>query len=139
ATCLERVRRKADTTDERLKADTTDERLKADTTDERLKADTTDERVGRPFQGRLRIGIDISRSLGEATGVGIYASSLVDALAEIDPDNDYVLYPYFWDCFPPDFRIARAPARPNFRLRTENAPIEKIQQRWMSQPADAAA
>lgn len=96
--------------------------------------------VGRPFQGRrLKIGIDISRSIGEATGVGIYASSLVDALAEIDPVNEYVLYPYFWECFPPDFRKAHAPARPNFTLRSENAPLAKIQQQWMSQRPDAAA
>jgi len=95
--------------------------------------------VGRPFQGRLKIGIDISRSVGEATGVGIYASSLVNALAEIDPVNEYVLYPYFWECFPPEFRSAHAPARPNFRLRSENAPLAKIQQQWMSQPPDAAA
>jgi glycosyltransferase involved in cell wall biosynthesis len=97
--------------------------------------------VERPSlgRGRLRIGIDISRSIGEATGVGIYASSLVDALAEIDPVNDYVLYPYFWECFPPEFRNAHAPARPNFSLRTENASLAKIQQRWMSQRPDAAA
>jgi len=87
----------------------------------------------------LRIGIDISRSVGEATGVGMYASSLVDALAEIDPVNEYVLYPYFWECFPPEFRSVHAPARPNFRLRTDNAPLAKIQQQWMSQRPDAAA
>ena len=93
----------------------------------------------RAPQRRLKIGIDISRSIGEATGVGIYASSLVDALAEVDPVNEYVLYPYFWECFPPNFRAARAPARPNFRVRMEDAPLDRIQQRWMSQTADAAA
>lgn len=88
---------------------------------------------------RLTIGIDISRSINEATGVGVYASSLVKALAEVDPINEYVLYPYFWDCFPPNFRSAHAPKQPNFHVRSEDAPLAKIQQRWMSQPADAAA
>ncbi|HXD74235.1 MAG TPA: glycosyltransferase family 1 protein, partial [Vicinamibacterales bacterium] len=72
-------------------------------------------------------------------GVGIYASSLVNALAEVDPVNEYVLYPYFWECFPSNFRDARAPAQPNFSVRTESAPLARIQERWMSLPPDKAA
>ncbi|MBI3490806.1 MAG: glycosyltransferase [Acidobacteria bacterium] len=87
----------------------------------------------------LRVGIDISRTIGESTGVGSYAASLVDALADIDHTNQYLLYPYFWECFPPAFRSARVPSQPNFRLWTRDAPLEKIRRRWLAQTPDAAA
>ena len=85
---------------------------------------------------RLRIGIDISRTIGEQTGVGSYAASLVRGLADTDADNEYFLYPYFWECFPPNFRRARVPERPNFHLWTEDLPLEEIHRRWMTEEAD---
>ena len=97
---------------------------------------------GQPGAARarpLRIGIDISRTIGESTGVGSYAASLVDALAAIDRSNEYLLYPYFWECFPPAFRSARAPSQSNFRLWTQDASLDKIRRRWLSQTPDAAA
>ena len=84
----------------------------------------------------MRIGIDISRTVGERTGVGSYAASLVRGLADIDAENEYLLYPYFWECFPPDFRRARVPKRPNFRLWAEDLPLEEIHRRWMTEEAD---
>jgi glycosyltransferase involved in cell wall biosynthesis len=87
----------------------------------------------------LRIGIDISRTIGESTGVGSYAASLVDALAEIDRANEYLLYPYFFECFPPEFRSARAPSHSNFRLWTQDASLDKVRRRWLAQTPDAAA
>jgi glycosyltransferase involved in cell wall biosynthesis len=73
-----------------------------------------------PVQQRrlIRIGIDISRTLGEPTGVGRYAAGLVDGLAAIDQENEYLLYPRFPDCSPQEPEHARVPARPNFRLWT---------------------
>ncbi|MBI3399925.1 MAG: glycosyltransferase [Acidobacteria bacterium] len=95
---------------------------------------------GRPDTSArpLRIGIDISRTIGESTGVGSYASSLVAALAAIDRTNDYLLYPYFWECFPPAFRSARVPSQSNFRLWTQDASLEKVRRRWLAQTPDVA-
>jgi glycosyltransferase involved in cell wall biosynthesis len=64
----------------------------------------------------LRIGIDISRTLGESSGVGRYAEELVRGLATIDRDNQYLLYPRFWECAPPDIQSARVPPGDNFRV-----------------------
>jgi glycosyltransferase involved in cell wall biosynthesis len=85
---------------------------------------------------RLRIGIDISRTIGERTGVGSYAAHLVEALAKIDSENEYLLYPYFWDCFPPDWRKAQIPRNTNFRLWTEDLPLEEVHRRWATEESD---
>ncbi|MBI3302412.1 MAG: glycosyltransferase family 4 protein, partial [Deltaproteobacteria bacterium] len=84
----------------------------------------------------MRIGIDISRTVGEQTGVGSYTASLVRGLADIDAENEYLLYPYFWECFSPNFRRVRVPQRPNFRLWAEDLPLEEIHRRWVTEEAD---
>jgi glycosyltransferase involved in cell wall biosynthesis len=66
----------------------------------------------------MRIGIDIRSTLkGRMTGIGYYTLSLINALAEIDPRNDYYLYSrigFFT-------RSKRLPPRPgaNFRHRID--------------------
>lgn len=87
----------------------------------------------------LRIGIDISRMIGKPTGVGNYAANLVAGLAEIDRANEYLLYPCFWECFPPAFRDAHIPSAPNFRLWTKDGSPERVRQQWLAQTPDAAA
>ena len=84
----------------------------------------------------LRIGIDISRTIGQRTGVGSYASRLVEGLAAVDRENEYLLYPYFWECFHPEWRTARIPESPQFRLWCEDRTLEEINQRWTTAPAD---
>ncbi len=76
------------------------------------------------------IGIDISRTLGQPTGVGWYARQLVRALSEVDSENQYTLYPFFWFCHPQDYKKARAPSKPNFRLHHANRSFEELQDRW---------
>jgi glycosyltransferase involved in cell wall biosynthesis len=87
----------------------------------------------------MRIGIDISRTVEERTGVGCYAARLVKGLAEIDTENEYLLYPYFWECFPPQWRSARTPEKPNFQLWAEDLPLEEIYRRWTTGEADQVA
>lgn len=40
----------------------------------------------------MKIGIDMSQTAYEGTGVGEYVSNLVEALLEIDSENEYVLF-----------------------------------------------
>lgn len=40
----------------------------------------------------MKIGIDIRSTLKRATGIGKYTLNLINALAEVDRDNDYYLY-----------------------------------------------
>ena len=49
----------------------------------------------------MKIGFDVSQTGGGKAGCGYFADSLIQALHEIDCQNDYILYPYFgtsyWD------------------------------------------
>ncbi len=83
---------------------------------------------------RLRFGIDISRSVGESTGVGSYAKSLVEGLARVDREADYVCYGMFCECFPRDWRKAPVPKAPHVRLQRSWLPGGYVRRRWQSFP-----
>lgn len=80
----------------------------------------------------MKIGIDISLTIGEKAGVGYYTANLVDALAKIDRTNQYLLYPFFYHIYHSDFKIAVAPSRKNFHLRCEKIPKKIIDRLWHS-------
>ena len=42
----------------------------------------------------MKIGIDISRYIDKAGGVGIYAANLLSFLLKIDTDNTYLGYTF---------------------------------------------
>lgn len=48
----------------------------------------------------MQIGIDICRLTDPWTGIGNYIANLLAGLAAVDRDNQYILYPYFPECFP---------------------------------------
>ncbi|MBN1422979.1 glycosyltransferase family 4 protein [Candidatus Fermentibacteria bacterium] len=77
-----------------------------------------------------RIGIDISRTLGQPGGVGLFADRFVRALVRVDTTNRYTLYPFFWFCHPPDYRQAFKPKTRNFRLHDQNRSFETLRRRW---------
>jgi glycosyltransferase involved in cell wall biosynthesis len=55
--------------------------------------------------------------MGEKTGVGVYAQNLVRGLAEIDSNNQYLLYFFFWHCFPQEkVKKSSYPRKKNFKL-----------------------
>jgi glycosyltransferase involved in cell wall biosynthesis len=64
----------------------------------------------------MRIGIDVSRCIQSATGVGYYAKKLAQALAGIDSENDYLLYTSFCDYTPLGPEPADLPSGGNFRI-----------------------
>ena len=80
----------------------------------------------------MRIGIDISLTVGEKAGVGYYTANLVDALAKIDRTNQYCLYPFFYHIYHPDFKTAVAPSQKNFHLYGERVPKKIIDLVWHS-------
>jgi glycosyltransferase involved in cell wall biosynthesis len=79
---------------------------------------------------KMRIGIDISRTVEESTGVGYYAKHLVRALARIDPENDYLLYGIFYDCYPEGWKKAAIPRSLNFRLHQKYSLSWLVRKRW---------
>lgn len=79
----------------------------------------------------MRIGIDISRTVGQMVGVGRYAQELVLALADIDKENEYLLYPQFWQCFqPPGTSFDWIPRQANFRIYSSWMPRRMVFE-WM--------
>jgi len=79
---------------------------------------------------KIRIGIDISRTIEEAMGVGYYAKNLVHALAKVDSENDYLLYGIFYDCYPRGWKRAAIPKSHNFRLHQKNSLSWLVRKRW---------
>jgi glycosyltransferase involved in cell wall biosynthesis len=80
----------------------------------------------------MKIGIDISMTIGERAGVGYYAANLVDSLSKIDRTNQYLLYPFFCHTYHPDFKTAEAPREKNFHLHFENIPKKITDLVWHS-------
>jgi glycosyltransferase involved in cell wall biosynthesis/ubiquinone/menaquinone biosynthesis C-methylase UbiE len=62
----------------------------------------------------MKIAIDVSLAVGESAGVGSYVRGLLEGLAAIDSDNEYVLYSYL--DFSPSPRPT-FPQQPNFALQ----------------------
>lgn len=79
---------------------------------------------------KIRIGIDISRTIEEKTGVGYYAKNLIHALAKIDYENDYFLFGIFYDCFPKNWKKAMIPKAPNFKLHQKNSLTWLVRKKW---------
>src|SRR5262245_15505515 len=63
----------------------------------------------------MKIAIDVSLTVGESAGVGSYTRGLIEGLAAIDPDNEYILYSYL-DL--PRAPLPLFPQQPNFSLQT---------------------
>lgn len=67
----------------------------------------------------MRIGFDISQTGSHKAGCGYFADSLICALADLDGENDYILYPHFgttyWD--PNGEKNARKIDKPNIRQK----------------------
>ena len=80
----------------------------------------------------MKIGIDISLTIGEKAGVGYYTANLVEALAKIDKTNQYLLYPFFYYIYHADFKTAVAPHQKNFHLHHEKIPKKIIDLLWHS-------
>jgi len=65
----------------------------------------------------MKIGFDVSQTGAGKAGCGYFAAGLLAALAAVDRQNDYVLYPAFGDFFwEPRPRACLRPADDRFRL-----------------------
>jgi glycosyltransferase involved in cell wall biosynthesis len=75
----------------------------------------------------MKIAIDVSLAVGESAGVGSYTRGLLEGLAAIDPDNEYVLYSYldFPQSPQPTF-----PQQPNFSLQMLQLEGEHWEHMW---------
>jgi glycosyltransferase involved in cell wall biosynthesis len=70
----------------------------------------------------MRIGFDISHSLGRRTGLGSYALGLLKGLARLATDDQFLVYSFFYHRFPRGWRQAHIPDSPNFELNLPRGP-----------------
>jgi glycosyltransferase involved in cell wall biosynthesis len=85
----------------------------------------------------VRIGIDLSLVPGQRAGVGQYAYQLARALAGIDRENSYLLYPVFYYIVHPAHRAVRLPAAPNMRTALRRLPAGLVSWLWRVDRPDA--
>ncbi|MCB2225793.1 MAG: glycosyltransferase family 4 protein [Desulfarculaceae bacterium] len=80
----------------------------------------------------MRIGIDICRLTDPWTGIGNYIVNLLAGLSAVDQENDYLLYPYFPECFPRRVAdLARfVPPQDNFSLWGAGRPELLVKLLW---------
>jgi glycosyltransferase involved in cell wall biosynthesis/ubiquinone/menaquinone biosynthesis C-methylase UbiE len=75
----------------------------------------------------MKIAIDVSLAAGESAGVGSYTRGLLEGLAAIDPDNEYILYSYL--DFPQSPQLT-FPQQPNFSHQMLQLQGEHWERMW---------
>jgi len=75
----------------------------------------------------MKIAIDVSLAVGESAGVGTYTRGLLEGLAAIDAENEYLLYSYV--DFPASSRLI-FPQKPNFALQMLSPGEEHWARMW---------
>src|SRR6476661_8105916 len=73
----------------------------------------------------MKICIDMRPSLSKPTGVGIYLQNLVQALSELDHENEYHLFSSSWK---ERFRSDSLPS--NFRMHDRRWPVRLLNYCW---------
>src|SRR5688572_25185519 len=75
----------------------------------------------------MKIAIDVSLAAGESAGVSSYTRGLLEGLAAIDAENEYLLYSYL-DVLQP---LLAVPRKANFSLRTLQLGAEHWERVWL--------
>jgi len=87
----------------------------------------------------MKIGFDISQTGSLKAGCGYFADSLIGALADLDRENEYILYPHFgttfWD--PNGDKNTRNIEKPNVERKRIGRDIETAFAFWGNINADA--
>jgi glycosyltransferase involved in cell wall biosynthesis len=86
----------------------------------------------------MRIGFDISQTGNNKAGCGYFADSLICTLADLDGENEYILYPHFgttfWD--PNGEKNTRKVQKPNIRRKRIGRDLETAYAFWENMGVD---
>lgn len=84
----------------------------------------------------MKIGFDISQTGKQKAGCGFFSDCLITALAEIDSENEYILYPTFGDIYwdPEWARETRRIHQPNFSWNSGPKTFEALKFFWHHPP-----
>jgi glycosyltransferase involved in cell wall biosynthesis len=87
----------------------------------------------------MKIGFDISQTGNNKAGCGYFADSLIQALTDMDSENQYILYPHFgtsfWD--PEARHTTRKMDRSNVTTKLVFSDFGKSMSFWKDLPPDA--
>src|ERR1051325_8712394 len=78
----------------------------------------------------MKIGIDVSLAVGEKAGVGHYSWELVNGLGEIDHENEYILYPLFYNIRDPKFKSLPIVGEGNFHMQHTEHSAQQALDLW---------
>ena len=86
----------------------------------------------------MKIGFDVSQTGKSKAGCGYFADSLIRHLAEIDSENNYILYPTFGDLYwDPEWASGTCRIhRPNFQCTSGNKTLAAAKVFWNHPSAD---
>jgi glycosyltransferase involved in cell wall biosynthesis len=86
----------------------------------------------------MKIGFDVSQTGKLKAGCGYFADTLIRSLAEIDRENEYILYPTFGDLYwDPDWPSGVCQIlRPRFQFWPGHKSLEEAKYFWNHPPAD---
>lgn len=65
----------------------------------------------------MKVGFDISQTCESKSGTGFFADQMIRALSEIDCENQYTLFPWFYDYRPQTIENATEIKQNNFKQR----------------------
>jgi len=77
-------------------------------------------------------GIDVSRAVEMNPGIRSYILGLISGFAELSNQHKYILYPFFFECFPPEFKKFKIPLGKNISIRWNWLPEYIISKLWHS-------
>lgn len=86
---------------------------------------------------KMKIGFDVSQIGDNKAGCGYYALGLINALSEIDSENEYIMYPTFGDVYlDPDWATTIYEiSKPNFKRGLGHCNLEEARLFWQK-PSD---
>ena len=86
----------------------------------------------------MRIGFDVSQTGKGKAGCGYFADSLMRHLAQVDRENEYVLYPTFGDAWwDPEWASTTLQLdRPGVKRGLGHKSLDAVQSFWRQPPAD---
>ena len=85
----------------------------------------------------MRVGIDLSLVPGQRVGVGQYSYQLARALARVDHETAYTLYPVFYFIVHPEHRAAALPSARNMRTAMRWLPPRLVTWLWRVDRSEA--
>lgn len=78
----------------------------------------------------MKIGFDVSQTAEKKAGCGYYAEQIIEHLLKIDQDNEYLLYPVFYNYRHPNFKKAYQNKAQNVKSMFMDYSWQRVNEIW---------